>query len=268
MGLLLTGCNLGVYAPAHQNVPLFQKKGEAQVSINTTNLQAAVAVSNHVGVAVNAFAVINGKKFLTPSGEFAVNQRRAEVAVGYVTLRKTPESPIAEVYLGGGMGTTAQRWSDPDPPASTSASSGTAPSYRTIIPGSMSIPNWNVYVQPAIGIRRRKGSISFSTKINYTGYGTATILPENTPPVDARSDSFERLNHSHTLFIEPAFTVAAAGPTFRIMLQLFGWFPVVNQNKFDVIHSDQTFMRLGMQWRLNQRRAGIVTPRTAATLYP
>ncbi|WP_375448309.1 hypothetical protein [uncultured Fibrella sp.] len=122
----------------------------------------------------------------------------------------------------------------------------------------MSIPNWNVYVQPAIGIRRRKGSISFSTKINYTGYSTATILPANTPPVYAYTPGFEQLSHSHLLFIEPAFTIAAAGPSFRLMFQLFGWIPVINQSKFDVIYREQTFMRLGLQWRLNQRRTGII----------
>ncbi|WP_375448310.1 hypothetical protein [uncultured Fibrella sp.] len=86
VGLLLTSCNLGTYVPAHQNVPLFQKKGEAHVSINTTNLQAAVAVGNHIGVALNMFAVINGQKFLSKGAIY--NQRRAEVAVGYFTLQK------------------------------------------------------------------------------------------------------------------------------------------------------------------------------------
>lgn len=53
MSFCLASCNQGLYVPAFQNVPLFQKKGEIYLMVDQTNFQGAIAVSNNIGVAMN-----------------------------------------------------------------------------------------------------------------------------------------------------------------------------------------------------------------------
>jgi len=252
----LTSCSYGIYAPANQNVPLFHKKGEAQLEISTGYLQGAVAVGKHTGLITN-LQFANGTKFLNPYAG-VTNHRRVEVGAGYFRQQTANPKISYEAYAGVGYGWLRWGFGKGTEIAINADSSRAYPDLNGNI--IYTAPNWNVFVQPAIGYRGGKAGIALSAKLNYIAYGAAQQRPYNALYGSGGSTlfvaNFANLPASPQFRIEPALTLHTGRKRVRFALQTFCNFPIPGQRsqwpKYDgnVLNLRAYFIRMGLTWQL------------------
>lgn len=181
LALTLISCG-PVYVPQSRNVPLFSGKGEFNGNVSAgssgTNIQAAYALSDRVGMITN---------FMTANNESSVpsNNRRhtaGEIGLGYYQR----QAFAFEVYAGMGLGKGH---------GSDSASWFTQNDHR-----ELAARYHKFFVQPSIGIFSKRFEGAFTVRV------TAVEFDD----LDLWMDGEEKPISQHTrFFFEPALTVKA-----------------------------------------------------------
>lgn len=205
---LLNSCK-SAYVPNAQNVPLFQEKGEIKVSVSISNtetgptdFQAAYALSDHIGIMVNAK---NSKK--EESGDVnninsehykEINQV-VEAGIGY--FGKTNNYLTYEVYGGAGftkIGLHGITWNSIDNDSKFDAN------------------GLKYFIQPTIGFVSRAFDIGFSTRITglkFNKYAT------NYSYEDLEKDQLNKLDAATHLFAEPAISMRSGYKWIKVQIQ-------------------------------------------------
>src|ERR1043165_8168948 len=99
--LLLSSCSTTLYVPNTVNAPLLKERGEVKVNVNSNEIQAAVAVSNHIGVMANGYY----KDY--KNGDYQHKGGLGEAAIGWD--KPMIEDPLVmEVFVGAGLGNVSK----------------------------------------------------------------------------------------------------------------------------------------------------------------
>lgn len=141
----LTSC-APVYVPNVRNSPMFTKAGEFQGSLQVGNgveLQAAVAVTNHLGIMGN-YSFVNASD---PENEDDyVRHKIREVGIGYFT---NPGNSFFEVFFGYGNGEGTSFDTFEFIGSQTTAATGRYERY---------------FLQPAFGVNKERMHFSFAPR--------------------------------------------------------------------------------------------------------
>lgn len=205
---LLNSCK-SAYVPNAQNVPLFQEKGEIKVSVSITNtetgptdFQAAYALSDHIGIMVNAKK--SNKKESADANKInsehykEINQV-VEAGIGY--FGKTNSNLTYEVYGGAGLtkvGLHGISWNSIDNDSRFDAD------------------GLKFFVQPTMGFVRSAFDIGFSTRITGLKFNNYTT---NYSYEDLEKDRLNKLDAAMHLFAEPAITMRAGYKWIKVQIQ-------------------------------------------------
>lgn len=188
--LFIASCKT-MYLPNMQNVPLFEKKGDLQATLNLTNYQVGYAPAKHVGLFLNGYYKNKGIVHLDDGKTYNYKVDAYLVEVGVGTFWRN-ENHSFEIYAGGGKGYGEITY-------------GISPRYA----GGASSHYNKIFIQPVIGFgngRWKSGisaRLSFLNLYDFVDYFYGTTLPTNTP-----------------YFIEPAFTLRRDIEWFRIKGQV------------------------------------------------
>ncbi|MCW3071026.1 MAG: hypothetical protein JWO44_916 [Bacteroidetes bacterium] len=184
---LFSSCSTNMYVPNTVNAPLLKEKGEIKASLDESNLQLAVAVTDHVGIIANGFyKTYEGKEYYSHSGHMG------ELGFGYFSPLKN--NLVFETYVGGGMGSVSKKV--------TYTNSDNAE-----ITNSFSAKGARAFIQPGIGYSNKYFDAAFTPRFTFVKYTrfSSTGFGEDELSGDYL-DKGRILNGFYT-FAEPAFTV-------------------------------------------------------------
>lgn len=189
--LMVSACNVA-YIPNKHNVPLMQYKGDASVSISTTNLQAAYAVSDHLAVMGNVYFRQNSWENSPDSNntmvwDYQANRFLGEAALGY--YQSLGKDGVFEVYGGGGLGSIRFTLDDQNPAFSKEYQASMV----------------KAFIQPDIGYKSEYFDAVFSTRLSYIGF--SNVDTTNYTPAGLVSDNLFNLDKHPYFFVEPAITL-------------------------------------------------------------
>jgi hypothetical protein len=186
-----------IYAPNTVNTPLFHEKGEIQLHIdNQSNVQAAMAVSNHLGLMVNgAFPSYTGT-----NNEEKSSGSLVEVGLGY--FKGNPNGLIMEIYGGAGTGKAD---------LNTLSSTGQTTSH-------IDAQGTRLFVQPSVGLSRPFFDIAFTPRFSLLKYSDANYNGFSASVVDERG--YAQLTNTSWLFLEPALTLRGGYKFIKAQIQL------------------------------------------------
>ncbi len=233
----IISCTPTYYTPNGNNVPLLTEKEEFRFSASYDSrdftrggeFQAALAVSDHVGIMLNG--MLARSEFESTFGEddqeYYCNGGFIEAGAGYFTVLQSYQqsSLVFESYGGIGTGRFRNNF-DPEEWASEAR-------YQ------------RVFVQPSLGFKIKYFEIALSAKLaglNYSRYISDVIDP-----------SLEKF----TFLIEPALVLRAGTQNVKIHLQYLTSFNINNQDlmqDFKCISIGLTFIIPGMGTDQNSTR--------------
>ncbi|MBI2720741.1 MAG: hypothetical protein HYX39_01065 [Bacteroidetes bacterium] len=97
VGIIATSCTTTLYTSNTVNAPLLTKKGQVKINATQSDMQLAVAASDHVGIMANGY-------FQSYRGDNNYQHRGGlfELGAGYYTTHK--ERLVFEAYGGAGAG--------------------------------------------------------------------------------------------------------------------------------------------------------------------
>lgn len=197
--LLVTINACSVYTPNALNVPLLKNKNDLSVGLQVGsggNLQAAYAISNHVGIMGNAMGVKN---------EVTINDNIRsgkgslyELGLGYFA---SSGKNVFELYSGAGIGKV-----DIDKKFTS-----------LNITRNFNADGRRIFIQPSFGRVGRNFEIAFSTRFSFVKY--RNVVTTYTVD-DLTSDNFANIDRPSWLFIEPALTLRAGSEKLKFQLQI------------------------------------------------
>ncbi len=189
--MTLYGCRT-VYAPNTVNTPLFQEGRQLKVLAAPNNVQAAYAVSDHIGVMGNGYF----NRFSSDDNDFHNKGFGAEAAVGYFAA---PGNGLAyEMYGGAGL---LKVTIDESSKQKTFAVSGT-----------------KLFVQPGIGWVNPYVEVGVSPRLSMISYAAPDIKGYT---AQEQSDHlYTGLSDSPFLFFEPALTVRGGYKWIKLQVQV------------------------------------------------
>ena len=211
--ILVSGCTHYYYVPNAHNVPLFQEKNEARLSAAVSvgdeyqggDFQAALAVSDHIGIMVNGFTAKGEKEYEefhlfstaqdheiirnTGKGEFL------EFGPGYYLPFPNHENILFETFAGLGFGNVSSGYN----------------SQRSHV-------RFQRYsLQPSFGYTGRVFDIAFSMRfalLDYTDINYSSIP-------DAEAEYLHNLKVNNlSLLYEPALTIRLGYQNVKLQTQL------------------------------------------------
>lgn len=206
---VLTSCSPTIYNANSLNVPLLSRKGNTKLSLGTafrggddftlynTNLQAAYAVSDHLGVMANGM-YHDFKRTYTPffSGTSRTDRHKegfVEAGMGYYSSIGDSSRWRWDCYGGFGVGRT--RETDPD-------------NTNTLI---LTSPYQRIFVQPSIGFVSKYFEVAFSARASYLFVGEINWAGDDTDGKIVKGALFE-----------PCVTLRAGGRSVKPFFQ-YSW---------------------------------------------
>ncbi len=213
---LLCYCNPCYYVPNSQNVPLFTEKKTATTSFSlqfgsysaATNLQVAVACTDHIGLMLN-YNHFWGGRSTTRTGfwsgtktttETKFKGNHIELGAGY--FFSFEEKFVFEAYAGGGWG-------------------GVNNSYKNSSSLSLNKRNYVSYnryfLQPAVGWSPNKYiTLAFSTRFCLLDYNHLNIEAGD---FGSTIIDLADIKNNPSYLMEPAFTFRVGGQVVKFQLQ-------------------------------------------------
>jgi hypothetical protein len=198
--VIASSCNVA-YRASTINTPLFSGKNELAVTAASNNIQAAYAVSDHVGVMANGFfeqSVVSNNE----TGQGGTGYM-GELGAGYFTGLTADPNFIFETYAGAGFGYLYLNNNYRDDNSNIQK--------RTLDADGMKF-----FIQPAIGYRL--SYVEVSGAIRYSNINYSNIRLSNWPQPELRDANLNELNNSFH-FIEPGLTLRVGLKNIKLQFQ-------------------------------------------------
>lgn len=195
LALAMTSC-APLYLPATRNAPLFDERGEAQVSgyLSAAGIEAQGAYALTDNIAVTASYEYANQKKTSNGVEYTRKNNYAEFGLGiYNTTRSLRWEIIGGYGFGEGTSSDVYYFFAPD----------FGVGFETVATGKMT----RIFLQPSIGTNNRGTNLSFTPKLSWVDYSEFTSGGITRQPTE-----------DPILFLEPAATLKfhLAGNLFMI----------------------------------------------------
>lgn len=222
-GIFFTGC-VTLYKPNVVHSPMLKEKGELNTSASfgllgsgLYNLQAAYAISDHIGIMADG---MYHRRYIhsADSSVEKLNMFFGEAGAGYFAAFGTEKNGLFQCYGGGGYGNTTDRIDNS----------------RQFYP-EVNARHYNLFIQPGIALVNKKFQVAFDMRINYVHlYNIHAYLYDK---FEWWNTDFRFYSDTSVSFVltEPTITMKAGGEKLKVVLQLGATLPVVNpKSYFDI----------------------------------
>jgi hypothetical protein len=223
------------YVPSTQNVPLFTKKHQANLSgyvgrANSTDcvdVQAAYAATNNIAVIAN-YMKCEGGNDKGPNASFAKG-RNYEVGLGY--YKCFDDLIVLQTFIGAGRNKQSHIILD---------GNGINPSFSNILNGT------KLFVMPTLGLKGKYVEAALTYAITNQRF----TRMDSAPTINTNPDEIITLqkNKSYTFF-EPGFTFKAGARNFKFVSQFVFCEPRISAGFF----AKEKFS-VGLVYQLNNWR--------------
>lgn len=190
LALLCNACRT-VYSPNVVHSPLLQEKGEIKVLAAPNNLQAAYALSDHIGIMANGYL----NRFTADDKDFHNKGKALELGIGY--FDKTENNLVYEVYGGAGRFNVKM-----------DESNGTK---------RFDADATKLFIQPGIGWVNPYVEVSLASRVSMIRYRSPDITGYTQQ--EQESYYFSSLADKPHVFLEPALTVRGGYKWVKLQLQ-------------------------------------------------
>lgn len=195
-----SSCNVA-YRSSMVNTPLFTEKKELALTAATNNVQAAYAVTDHVGIMANGFLqqdVVSRNE--TGNGGLGY---MGELGAGYFTLLGN-ENLVFETYGGAGFGHLYLNNNYRD-------------NAGDIQKRTLDVNGLKLFVQPAIGFKLPNFEVSGAIRYSSINYLDRSVA--NWPAADLVNANLDGIGNSMFSFLEPSLTLRAGLRNVKFQLQ-------------------------------------------------
>jgi hypothetical protein len=198
IAVVLSSCSTTMYTTNAVNVPLLKEKGEVKINVTQNDLQAAVAVSDHIGIIANGF--YRNYKSDNNYNHFG---GLGEAGIGYLMNR---ENLMMETYVGGGVGKVHKEQQFTNPDNSTYMANFDANAVKA-------------FVQSNLGVRSKYVDVALTPKFSFVKY--SNFSSTNYSDDQLRDDYLNnnRLTNPLYVFAEPAITVRGGYKFIKLQAQ-------------------------------------------------
>lgn len=196
---LLSSCSTVMYISNTVNTPLLKEKGEVKIVGDENDFQAAVAVTNHIGVMANGFSKIyQGKDYYKHDG------RLGELGLGYFKAFKN--NVVFETYAGAGIGLVRKR--------NAYVSEDNMQHFQ-----SFTAQGTRAFFQPGIGYCGRFFEAAFTPRFSYVKYTHFKSVGYSEEELAMDNVDHNKVLNDYYAFAEPAITLRAGYRFVKLQVQ-------------------------------------------------
>jgi hypothetical protein len=197
--ICIASCNVA-YRPSMVNTPLFTEKGEVAFGASFNNVQAAYALTNHVGIMANGYLQQSNVE-INETGEGGTGYL-GEAGIGYFTLLDN-QHLVFETYAGAGYGGLNLY---------TNFRENNVMQKR-----EFDANGTKIFIQPGIGYKLPYFEVSGA--IRYTNINYNNIQLTNYTDARMREDNLQNLGNTSFTFLEPTVTIRAGFRNVKFQVQ-------------------------------------------------
>jgi len=231
MFFIYTSC-VTLYKPNAIHSPLLKEKGELNTSASIGlsgsglyNLQAAHAISNHIGIMIDGMYHLRRVSSDDSSVE-KLNMFFGEAGAGYFTTFGNNKNRLFQCYSGGGYGITTDKIDDVDQ-----------------LNPVVNAKYFNVFIQPGLAVTNKNFEIAFDLRANYVHlYNIHAYLYDK---FEWWNTDFQFYSDTSLYFVnlEPTLTMKAGGEKLKGVLQFGIIVPTIYAHSYFMVN---TSSRLGI----------------------
>ncbi|MES2515074.1 MAG: hypothetical protein V4580_13065 [Bacteroidota bacterium] len=195
---LLSSCATTMYTTNAVNVPLLKEKGEVKINVTQNDLQAAVAVTDKIGIIANGFY-----KNYDGDNNYRHSGGMGEAGIGYLLNR---ENLMIETYIGGGVGKVhkQQQFSNPD---------------NTTYMANFDANAAKGFIQSNFGLRSKYFDVALTPKFSFVKYSNFTYSNYTEGQLKDDYLNNNRVTDPLYVFAEPAITVRGGYKFIKLQAQ-------------------------------------------------
>lgn len=196
-----SSCTTTMYTSNSVNAPLLKSAGEVKVNATQTDLQAAVAATDHFGIMANGFY----KDY--EDGNYKHNGYLGEIGLGYYSPLNDSRSIVFETYGGVGMGKVFKQ------------QEFTSSDNNSTYIGSFEADAGKLFIQPSIGYSTPYFDLALTPRfslIKYTSFSSSSY-PDSQLKDDYLYDN--EITRSPYIFAEPAVTMRTGYKFIKFQFQ-------------------------------------------------
>lgn len=199
--ILFPSCRT-LYKPNAVNAPMLKEKGEAKIYGGNNNVQAAYAITDHVGVMLNGYYE-NGRVNNDNAQYVKTQGFLGEAGAGYFTAM--PNNMVFEVYGGGGAGAVNIEEQKRD-------------AADDLITERFSANAYKVFIQPTYGYVGKYFEAGLTPRFSFVKYGN---LSNTNYTLQERQDyTYYQLDQPTWVFFEPALTLRGGYKWIKLQVQV------------------------------------------------
>lgn len=195
----MSSCSTTMYTTNAVNAPLLKEKGEVKINVTQNDLQAAVAVSDHIGIMANGYY-----RNYEGNNNYRHNGGMGELGIGY--LLNSENNLVMETFIGGGLGKIHKQ--------EQMNTNGPSPYMASFNANAA-----KAFVQSNLGYRTRFFDVALTPKFSFVKY--SNFSSSNYTTEELKEDYLDRGHLMDPLFIfaEPAITVRGGYKFIKLQLQ-------------------------------------------------
>lgn len=195
----LSSCSTTMYTTNAVNAPLLKEKGEVKINVTQNDLQAAVAVSDHIGIIANGYY-----QNYKGDNNYKHNGAMGELGLGYFV--NTENNLVMETFIGAGLGQVHKQEQFTNSVNNTYMASFDANAAKA-------------FVQSNLGYRSKFFDVAFTPKFSFVKYSifSQTNYTQNQLKEDYLDNN--RLTNPLYVFAEPAITVRGGYKFIKLQAQ-------------------------------------------------
>ncbi len=194
--LTFTACKVS-YIPSMHNVPSLKQKNDVQLSASLSNFQGAYAVTDNVGLILDAQISGFGKSSGT---DVTYTKRRQFIEGGAGYFKQMDDNNIFQCFGGAGYGIVSF--------------DNVYSSYTEHYKASAT----KIFIQPSFGYSDKNFDVAFAVKaMSMKFFGVDTT---NYSVYSLKSDDLYNIDKHPYIFLEPSLTARAGSENAKVFLQL------------------------------------------------
>jgi hypothetical protein len=196
---LLSSCATTMYTTNAVNAPLLKEKGEVKINITQNDLQAAIAVSDNIGIMANGYY-----KNYEGSNNYQHGGGMGELGIGY--LLNSESHLVMETYVGGGLGKIHKQ----------EQFNNTA---NDTYMASFDVNAMKGFVQTNLGYRSKYFDVALTPKFSFVKYSNFSQTNYSNEQLKKDYLDNNRLTDPLFVFAEPAITVRGGYKFIKLQAQ-------------------------------------------------